>query len=78
MRRLVMPDGAWAEGIFVGEQTRFRETGGRGIWDTVEGWWGWFTAHDMPTWDRFGLTVSDEEHRLWYETPRGLSWRLPV
>ncbi|GAA0896429.1 methyltransferase domain-containing protein [Streptomyces asiaticus] len=71
MRRLVMPDGAWAEGIFVGEQTQFRETGEHGIWDTVEGWWGWFVDHDMPKWDRFGLTVSDEEHRLWYETPRG-------
>ncbi|WP_432039421.1 methyltransferase domain-containing protein [Streptomyces cucumeris] len=79
MRRLVMPDGAWAECTFMGAHARFREAGEHDIWYTVERWWRWFLDHGRPEWDRFGLTVSDEEHRLWYDgAPDGLSWRLPL
>lgn len=79
MRRLVAPDGAWAELIYeAGKPTRYREAGDRGIWETVEWWWSWFLELGQPTWDRFGLTVTPDEHRLWFESPGGPTWALPA
>ncbi|MFE1176844.1 methyltransferase domain-containing protein [Streptomyces sp. NPDC058773] len=76
MRRLVMPDGTWAAGYFpADEPSLFRESGARGIWETVVSRWAWFVENGHPTWDRFGLTVTPEgEHRIWFETPEGPSW----
>ncbi|WP_416970376.1 methyltransferase domain-containing protein [Streptomyces sp. 4F14] len=80
MRRLVMPNGDWAEGVYVpGSGPYAREGGDTGVWGTVERWWSWYLAHDRPTWDRFGLTVTYEGHALWLDSPENKqSWRLPV
>ncbi|MFI1012281.1 methyltransferase domain-containing protein [Streptomyces sp. NPDC020965] len=72
LRELVLPDGAWAEGVYAdGRPGRFHEGGERGIWGSVERWWAWYTERGRPAWDRFGLTVTAEgDHRLWYGDPR--------
>ncbi|WP_172385657.1 protein-L-isoaspartate(D-aspartate) O-methyltransferase [Streptomyces sp. MNP-20] len=70
LRRLVLPDGAWAQAIYPeGERPCFHEAGGHNIWETTERAWTWFTDHGSPTWERFGLTVTAEQHRVWFETP---------
>ncbi|MBP5938170.1 methyltransferase domain-containing protein [Streptomyces acidiscabies] len=80
MRRLVMPDGDWAESVYVpGAGPYVREGGDTGVWDTVERWWSWYLAQDRPPWDRFGLTVTYEGHTLWLDSPENKQlWRLPV
>ncbi|MEV0439294.1 methyltransferase domain-containing protein [Streptomyces spectabilis] len=70
MCRLVLPGGAWAEVVYrKGERAVFRERGGRDIWAVVEDAWGWFTGHGSPSWGSFGLTVTPDAHRLWFEEP---------
>ncbi|UFQ16458.1 MULTISPECIES: methyltransferase domain-containing protein [Streptomyces] len=80
LRRLVAPDGSWAEGVYQAhKRPRFEECGKRGIWSTVEDMWAWYAENSHPRWERFGLTVSpDGAHRLWFESPDGTSWGLPV
>jgi protein-L-isoaspartate O-methyltransferase len=80
MRRLVAPDGSWAEAVYQPDKRAvFEESGKRGIWAMVEDVWAWFVDNGKPTWDRFGLTVSpDGDHRLWFDSPGDTSWWLPV
>ncbi|QNP70461.1 protein-L-isoaspartate(D-aspartate) O-methyltransferase [Streptomyces roseirectus] len=79
MRRLTLPDGTWAESVYApGAEPYIRAGDGEGAWDAVERWWSWYLAHDRPSWDRFGLTVTDEGHTLWFQSPQdGEAWRLP-
>ncbi|AEW92910.1 MULTISPECIES: methyltransferase domain-containing protein [Streptomycetaceae] len=71
VRRLVMPDGSWAEGRFAPHQpVLWREVGDHRIRRTLNRCWTWYLQHDRPAFDRFGLTItSTGTHRLWFDSP---------
>ncbi|MFJ6657955.1 protein-L-isoaspartate(D-aspartate) O-methyltransferase [Streptomyces sp. NPDC091377] len=78
-RRLVMPDGRWCELAYRDASPREPRYYGQGapeIWKTLRWAWQWWTKRGMPRWERFGLTVTDAGHRLWYQSPEGESWAV--
>ncbi|MFE5833363.1 methyltransferase domain-containing protein [Streptomyces sp. NPDC056488] len=44
--------------------------GPRRLWNEVEAAYAWWTLHNRPGPDRFGLTVTPEGETAWLETPR--------
>ncbi len=78
---LTAPDGSWADiairahaGVYA-----VSEGGPRRLWLLVE------RAHELwidlgrPGWDRFGLTVTPEDHTLWFDRPDSeLRWTRPT
>ncbi|PAU46594.1 protein-L-isoaspartate(D-aspartate) O-methyltransferase [Streptomyces albireticuli] len=71
MRRLVVPGGSSSETVYPESgPAYYRETGDHGLWPAVERCWSWFVEHGQPSWDRFGLTVTPDGQRLWFETPK--------
>ncbi|WP_065960600.1 methyltransferase domain-containing protein [Streptomyces sparsogenes] len=78
-RRLVMMDGRWCELLYRDDKPEEPQFCGQGepeVWETLRWAWQWWTEHNMPPWEHFGLTVTDTEHRLWYQSPDGQSWAL--
>lgn len=58
-------DGAWARA----EGGTARQAGPRLLWDAVEAAHELCVAHDRPGRDRFGVTVTPEEQRVWLDSP---------
>lgn len=75
------PDGSWAD-VTLEPDTDGRRVvrgGGTDLWAAVEH--AYTTWHELgqPGWDRFGLTVTDHEHRCWFDQPHSTTaWTLPV
>jgi protein-L-isoaspartate O-methyltransferase len=59
------PDGAWARA----EAGAVRQAGPRLLWDAVEAAHELYVEHDRPGRERFGVTVTAEEQRIWLDAP---------
>ncbi|MFD7499433.1 methyltransferase domain-containing protein [Streptomyces sp. NPDC059850] len=70
MRRLVLPDGSSAEAQYEGGRPlSYRESGKREVWAVAARCWDWFEQNDRPGWERFGLTITHQDHHFWFESP---------
>ncbi|WDV52457.1 hypothetical protein PV963_19810 [Streptomyces coeruleorubidus] len=58
-------DGAWARA----EAGTVRQAGARLLWDAVEAAHELYVAHGRPGRERFGVTVTAEEQRIWLGAP---------
>lgn len=76
---LSCPDGSWCEVTL--EATRqgreVWEGGPVSLWSAVEQARDTYTAHNRPQWSRLGLTVTENAHVVWVDSPTGPSWTLP-
>jgi len=73
-------DGAWAEAEITARHGQHAVTQGgpRRIWEQLEQTAELWSQLGRPRVDRFGLTVTTDQQRLWFETPEsGHSWLLP-
>ncbi|WP_103501412.1 MULTISPECIES: methyltransferase domain-containing protein [unclassified Streptomyces] len=68
--RLWARDGSWAHvaGAAGGGGT-VREDGPRRLWAEVEAAHAWFTEHDRPARERFGVTVTARGEQIWLDDP---------
>ncbi|GAB2704615.1 methyltransferase domain-containing protein [Kitasatospora kifunensis] len=68
-----LTDSSWAAATWpVGRpQTRSTvyQSGPRQLWQAVEHTLDWWDQHDRPAIHRFGLTISDDRHTPWLDTP---------
>ncbi|MFC4053975.1 methyltransferase domain-containing protein [Actinomadura syzygii] len=73
---LTTPDGSWAS---VSDDTpaKIEHGGPSDIWRHVEDAHAWWTAHNRPGVEAFGLTIGLGQQRLWFQTPEGESWPAP-
>ncbi|MFD0855961.1 hypothetical protein ACFQ07_27225 [Actinomadura adrarensis] len=64
-------DPAWAAVDFVPGQNDFTvlQYGSRHLWDEIEAAHGTWVRWGQPGWERFGLTVTAEEQRIWLDRP---------
>ncbi|MGF1429049.1 methyltransferase domain-containing protein [Kitasatospora sp. LaBMicrA B282] len=64
---------SWASVDYASGRTEFEvyQSGPRALWDEVVAAWQWWTDHDRPGFERFGLTVTPEGHHIaWLGSPR--------
>ncbi|MEO3766211.1 methyltransferase domain-containing protein [Streptomyces sp. B8F3] len=68
---------SWATADYEPDRSEFEvvQSGPRKLWDEVERAYRWWSEHDRPGFDRFGLTVSPHSQCLWLDTPGN---RVPV
>ena len=75
------PDGSWCE------ITRepgpdgchaVREAGPTALWAHIETAWEQWTNLGAPAWHEFGLTATTAQHTVWFGTPNGPNWPLPI
>jgi hypothetical protein len=59
-----------------GEPPDVTESGDRSLWAEVEGAYTWWVERDSPQPEQFGLTVAQQEQRVWLDSPTGESWAL--
>lgn len=45
------------------------EAGSRRVWQVIEDAHNLWTALGQPGWNRFGLTVTSNQQRVWLDTP---------
>ncbi|WP_137991290.1 methyltransferase domain-containing protein [Streptomyces vilmorinianum] len=69
--RVWSPDGSIAS---VTADGTVRETGS--LWARLEAAHEVFVAHDRPAADRYGVTIDQEEQRVWLDSPAGPSWTI--
>jgi methyltransferase of ATP-grasp peptide maturase system len=74
------PDGSWA---FVAHSPDWSgryhtvQAGPRRLWDILEDVHRQWSLLGQPCWDRFGLTVTQDRQRIWFDSPdSGLGWPL--
>ncbi|MEU3185789.1 methyltransferase domain-containing protein [Streptomyces sp. NPDC006923] len=68
---------SWARITSLDVQMAHLEHGGpRDLWAEREPLLTHWAENGRPASDRYGLSATSEEHRLWFETPDGHSWRL--
>jgi hypothetical protein len=70
-------DGAWAEADVTPRHGQHAVTQGgpRRIWGQIEQTVALWSRLGQPRTDRFGLTVTTDQHRLWLDTPEsGHTW----
>jgi len=65
-------DGSWARV----ERGLVRQGGPVRLWDAVEAAHACYTDHGRPGRQRFGLSVSPGEQRVWLDSPDGPAWQL--
>jgi hypothetical protein len=53
-----------------------RQHGPRRLWNEVETAHRWWTTNGRPAFTRFGLTITPDEQRAWFDTPTGPSWPI--
>ena len=70
--RLWAPDGSWARV----EHGTARQAGPRRLWDAVETAYGIYLEYGRPERERFGMTVTGADQRVWLDTPAGPTWHL--
>ncbi|KWX08756.1 hypothetical protein TR74_13535 [Carbonactinospora thermoautotrophica] len=78
-RWLLHPDGSWSclETYPDGRDPQVFQGGPRRLWDEVETVHAWWAKSDRPALERYGLTVTRSEQRVWLDTPDAPdSWRL--
>lgn len=68
---------SWAVVMFQdgAEDAAVWQSGPRRLWDEVEAAAQWWTDQGRPAHERFGLTVTDDGHQVWLDTPRH-SWAV--
>ncbi|MEU0811402.1 methyltransferase domain-containing protein [Streptomyces sp. NPDC005970] len=70
MRRLILPDGSSSEAWYEeGRPLSYRERGEQEVWAVATRCWEWYERNDLPSWERFGLTVTPKGHHFWFEHP---------
>ncbi|MFC4912278.1 methyltransferase domain-containing protein [Actinomadura gamaensis] len=71
--RITTPDGSWAT---VSDDTpaKVEHGGPSDIWHHVETAHTWWITHGHPGVEAFGLTVQQNRHRFWFQTPDCESW----
>lgn len=69
-------DGAWAETDVTAQHGHHAVTQGgpRRIWDQIEQTAALWSRLGRPRTERFGLTVTTDEHRFWLDTPGPTGW----
>lgn len=73
-------DGAWAEVALEPDEAGRRVVHGSGddLWAAVERAYALWYELGEPGWDSFGLTVTEREQRVWFDSPRSTyAWALP-
>jgi len=70
---LSTPDGSWAAVGHTPQNGAYRtiQGGPRRLWDLLETTHQRWTELGEPSWERFGLTVTPEQQRIWLDTPDG-------
>lgn len=74
-------DGSWSEVIREPNtegRYQVREAGPTPLWGQVEAAWEQWTNLGAPAWHEFGLTATSHEHTVWFGTPDGPHWPLPL
>lgn len=78
---LAVPDGSWCE---IAEHPdehgnrRVLEAGPHQLWTTIEDAHRLWTSLGQPGWERLGLTVTPQSHRVWLDHPDSdHTWELP-
>ncbi|MFI0450618.1 methyltransferase domain-containing protein [Actinomadura sp. 6N118] len=74
--QITTPDGSWAKATKTAP-AKIEHGGPADIWTQVEQAHKWWTDHGHPDVESFGLTVSPNEQRLWYQAPDAESWPAP-
>jgi methyltransferase of ATP-grasp peptide maturase system len=75
------PDGSWAQVTREPDpQARYRvqEAGPTPLWAHVENAWEQWADLGSPHWHEFGLTATPTRHTIWFRSPNGPSWPLPL
>jgi methyltransferase of ATP-grasp peptide maturase system len=75
------PDGSWAEITREPDSQaryRVREAGPTPLWAHVESAWEQWADLGSPQWHEFGLTATPTRHTVWFGSPDGPSWPLPL
>lgn len=69
-------DGAWAEADVIARHGQHTVTQGgpRRVWDRIEHIATVWSQLGRPSADRFGLTVTTDQQRLWLDTPESAGW----
>lgn len=73
-------DGAWVEIQLDADDAGQRRVRGSSddLWASVEHAYSLWSELGQPGWDAFGLTVTDREQRVWFDSPDdAYSWTLP-
>jgi hypothetical protein len=76
---ITIEDGSWAEVTFAEDHGMHQvtEAGRRRVWRIVEDAHTLWTTLGQPGWDRFGLTVTENDQRIWLDSPTSAySWSL--
>jgi methyltransferase of ATP-grasp peptide maturase system len=77
----VVPDGSSWAAVDIGADADgfgISEQGPRDLWTEVEAAYQWWVDHDSPNWEWFGLTVTPDGQRAWYDAPdSGHTWPVP-
>ncbi len=71
--RLVAPDGSWCEITNRPEESGHHhvlECGSQRLWQTIEHAYERYAALGHPGWERFGITATPTEQRVWLDAPR--------
>jgi methyltransferase of ATP-grasp peptide maturase system len=66
------PDGSWCEvamSVDDGGRRTVREGGPTQLWTEVEDAYRRFHDWSQPGWDRFGVTVTADQHKVWLDEP---------
>ncbi|MEU9838438.1 methyltransferase domain-containing protein [Actinomadura sp. NPDC048032] len=74
--RVTTPDGSWAN-VTGGTPAKVEHGGPSDIWRHVEDAHAWWSTHDRPDVEAFGLTLGHDQYRLWFQTPEGERWPAP-
>jgi protein-L-isoaspartate O-methyltransferase len=68
---ITLGDGSWAEVTLTGDHGthHVREAGPRRVWQIIENAHTLWSTLGEPSWERFGLTVTPNQQRVWLDTP---------
>jgi len=78
---LSAPDGSWCEiDLTTAEDgsRQIREAGPTSLWAQVEHAYQRWQAWDRPSWERLGLTVTDDAQVVWLDQPRDIIHRIDL
>ncbi|MGH3692667.1 MAG: methyltransferase domain-containing protein [Pseudonocardiaceae bacterium] len=76
---ITVGDGSWAEVTLADDHGvhQVTESGPRRVWRIIEDAHTLWTTLGQPSWDRFGLTVTEDHQQIWLDTPTGShTWPL--
>lgn len=77
---LKAPDGSWAEVYPPDEDGRrpVEQGGPRPLWDLVETAHAFWHGHGRPDWSAYGVTATATRQEVWFGSPDGPTWTLPM